>query len=415
MTQPSADITDILRIAAEKGASDVILTVGMAPQFKIDGVYGPQGFADLVPTETRKLMYSMMNEKQQRTFEERRELDFSFALGDRARFRVNCFMQRGNVGGVMRLIPTKIKSAAEMGLPQTVVDIAGAPRGLVLVTGPTGSGKSTTLAAMLDHINSTKKMHIMTIEDPIEFMHAHKQSIINQREVGSDTMSFENALRAVLRQAPDVILVGEMRDHETIKAAVTAAETGHLVMGTLHTNSAPESIDRIVDVFPEEQQEQIRVQLANNLVAVMTQQLLPRLDGQGRILAYELLIANPAVRALIREGKTYQITSVMQTGAREGMVTMDAFLANLYRRRMISFDVGASRAVDPKEFARLANDAGGAAAGNQPQASYTPSPASSPAAGSTKATGWGETGRAAATTTPETGYGGPASYGRGKR
>ncbi len=414
MTQPSADITDILRIAAEKGASDVILTVGMAPQFKIDGVYGPQGFADLVPTETRKLMYSMMNEKQQRTFEERRELDFSFALGDRARFRVNCFMQRGNVGGVMRLIPTKIKSAAEMGLPQTVVDIASAPRGLVLVTGPTGSGKSTTLAAMLDHINATKKMHIMTIEDPIEFMHTHKQSIINQREVGSDTMSFENALRAVLRQAPDVILVGEMRDHETIKAAVTAAETGHLVMGTLHTNSAPESIDRIVDVFPEEQQEQIRVQLANNLVAVMTQQLLPRLDDQGRILAYELLIANPAVRSLIREGKTYQITSVMQTGAREGMVTMDAFLANLYRRRMISFDVGASRAVDPKEFARLANDAGGAAAGNQPQAGYTPPPASTPS-GASKATGWGETGRAATTSTPETGYGGPASYGRGKR
>ncbi|GGL82363.1 twitching motility protein PilT [Deinococcus aerolatus] len=415
MTQPPADITDILRLAAEKGSSDVILTVGMAPQFKIDGVYGPLGFAELMPAETRKLMYSMMNEKQQRTFEERRELDFSFALGDRARFRVNCFMQRGNVGGVMRLIPTKIKSAAEMGLPQTVVDIAGAPRGLVLVTGPTGSGKSTTLAAMLDHINTTKKMHIMTIEDPIEFMHQHKQSIINQREVGSDTLSFDNALRAVLRQAPDVILVGEMRDHETIRAAVTAAETGHLVMGTLHTNSAPESIDRIVDVFPEEQQEQIRVQLANNLVAVMTQQLLPRLDGQGRIMAYELLIANPAVRALIREGKTYQITSVMQTGAREGMVTMDAFLANLYRRRMISFDVGASRAVDPKEFARLANDPGGAAAGNQPPASYSPPPSASSAAST--GTSWGETGRMAATSTPETGGygGGAAGYGRTKR
>ncbi|MFK7602537.1 type IV pilus twitching motility protein PilT [Deinococcus sp. SM5_A1] len=417
MTQPSADITDILRTAAEKGASDVILTVGMAPQFKIDGVYDPQGFADLVPTETRKLMYSMMNEKQQRTFEERRELDFSFVLGDRARFRVNCFMQRGNVGGVMRLIPTKIKSAAEMGLPQSVVDIANAPRGLVLVTGPTGSGKSTTLAAMLDYINANKKLHIVTIEDPIEFMHTHKQSIVNQREVGSDTMSFENALRAALRQAPDVILVGEMRDHETIKAAVTAAETGHLVMGTLHTNSAPESIDRIVDVFPEEQQEQIRVQLANNLVAVMTQQLLPRLDGQGRILAYELLIANPAVRALIREGKTYQITSVMQTGAREGMVTMDAFLANLYRRRMISFDVGASRSIDAKEFARLANDPNAAAAGNQPPAGYSPSSSSSPAAASAKATGWGETGRGAATSTPETGGygGGAASLGRSKR
>lgn len=370
-----ADITDILRHAAETGASDVILTVGMPPQFKISGVYGSQNFEELTPPDTRKLMYSMMNERQQRTFEERRELDFSFALGEKARFRVNTFMQRGYVGGVMRLIPTKIRSAQDMGLPQSVVDIAAAPRGLVLVTGPTGSGKSTTLAAMIDHINSTKKLHIVTIEDPIEFMHSHKQSIINQREVGADTLSFNDALRAALRQAPDVILVGEMRDYETIKAAVTAAETGHLVMGTLHTNSAPESVDRIVDVFPEEQQEQIRVQLANNLVAVMTQQLLPRLDGQGRALAYELLIANPAVRALIREGKTYQLTSVMQTGSREGMVTMDAFLANLYRRRVISYDAGLERAIDPKEYARLANDATaslGAAGQYAPPAPSTP-------------------------------------------
>ncbi|WP_221090484.1 type IV pilus twitching motility protein PilT [Deinococcus aquaedulcis] len=413
MTQP-ADITDILRFAAEKGASDVIITVGLSPQFKLQGVYDAQGFSELGPTDTRKLMYSMMNEKQQRTFEERRELDFSFALGEKARFRVNAFMQRGNVGGVLRLIPTKIKSAQEMGLPQSVVDISNAPRGLVLVTGPTGSGKSTTLAAMIDHINTTKRLHIMTIEDPIEFMHTHKQSIINQREVGADTMSFNDALRAVLRQAPDVILVGEMRDYETIKAAVTAAETGHLVMGTLHTNSAPESIDRIVDVFPEEQQEQIRVQLANNLVAVMTQQLLPRLDGQGRILAYELLIANPAVRALIREGKTFQITSVMQTGAREGMVTMDAFLANLYRRRVISFDTGVERAVDAKEFARLANDptigqAGGAAAA---PAGYGSAPVQGfGATAPTQTPGRGDAGRgdARSTSTPEMGGGG---YGR---
>ncbi|WP_216324600.1 type IV pilus twitching motility protein PilT [Deinococcus aestuarii] len=371
MTIPPTDITDILRVAADKGASDVILTVGLPPQFKLQGVYDPQGFSELAPTQTRKLMYSMMNEKQQRTFEEKRELDFSFALGEKARFRVNAFMQRGNVGGVLRLIPTRIKTAQEMGLPQQVVDIANAPRGLVLVTGPTGSGKSTTLAAMIDHINQTKRLHIVTIEDPIEFMHTHKNSIVNQREVGADTQSFNAALRAALRQAPDVILVGEMRDYETIKAAVTAAETGHLVMGTLHTNSAPESIDRIVDVFPEEQQEQIRVQLAGNLVAVMTQQLLPKADGSGRVLAYELLIANPAVRSLIREGKTFQIVSTMQTGAREGMVTMDAFLANLYRRRVITYDVGVERAVDPKEFARLANDpsAGvGAAAGYAPPA-----------------------------------------------
>ena len=379
MTQPTPDITDILRYAAEKGASDVILTVGLPPQFKLHGVYETGGAPPLTGTETRKLMYSMMNERQQRIFEEKRELDFSFALGEKARFRVNTFMQRGYVGGVLRLIPTQIKSAQEMGLPQQVVDIANSPRGLVLVTGPTGSGKSTTLAAMIDYINTNRKLHIVTIEDPIEFMHLHKESIINQREIGADTMSFSDALRAVLRQAPDVILVGEMRDYETIKAAVTAAETGHLVMGTLHTNSAPESIDRIVDVFPEEQQEQIRVQLANNLVAVMTQQLLPRADGPGRVLAYELLIANPAVRALIREGKTFQIVSTMQTGAREGMVTMDAYMANLYRRRIISYDTGVARAVDPKEFARLANDAsagtGGATytaptAAPQPQANY---------------------------------------------
>lgn len=357
MTHGNYDITDILTYGADNNASDIILTVGLAPQFKLHGLYSAvEEYGQLKPTDTRRLMYSMMNEKQQRVFEERRELDFSFSIGERARFRVNAFMQRGNVGGVLRLIPTQVKSVREMGLPQNVVDIANAPRGLVLVTGPTGSGKSTTLAAMIDHINSTKRLHIVTIEDPIEFMHNHKQSIINQREVHADTLSFENALRASLRQAPDVILVGEMRDYETIKAAVTAAETGHLVMGTLHTNSAPESIDRIVDVFPEEQQEQIRVQLANNLVAIMTQQLLRRADSDGRVLAYELMIANPAIRALIREGKTFQIVSSMQTGTREGMVTMDAYLAGLYHRGIITFDAGQERAVDPKEYARLANE-----------------------------------------------------------
>ncbi|WP_104991597.1 type IV pilus twitching motility protein PilT [Deinococcus sp. NW-56] len=401
MTLAAPDITDILRFAAEKGASDIILTVGLPPQFKLSGNYEvQQGMAPLAATETRKLMYSMMNERQQRTFEEKRELDFSFALGEKARFRVNAFMQRGFVGGVMRLIPTTIRSAAEMGLPQNITDIANAPRGLVLVTGPTGSGKSTTLAAMIDHINVTKKLHIVTIEDPIEFMHSHKQSIVNQREIGSDTMSFADALRASLRQAPDVILVGEMRDYETIRAAVTAAETGHLVMGTLHTNSAPESIDRIVDVFPEEQQEQIRVQLANNLVAVMTQQLLPRADGPGRVLAYELLIANPAVRALIREGKTFQIVSTMQTGAREGMVTMDAFLANLYRRRVISYETGVARAVDPKEFARLANDPNAGVGG----ATYTPPTApAAPAPAQPAGAALGRTATGTSTTTTQSG------------
>jgi twitching motility protein PilT len=228
------------------------------------------------------------------------------------------------------------------------------PRGLVLVTGPTGSGKSTTLASMIDWINTNKKKHIVTIEDPVEFAHSHKSSIVNQREIGPDTQDFEMALRAVLRQAPDVILVGEMRDFETIRSAVTAAETGHLVMGTLHTNSAPEAIDRIVDVFPEEQQEQIRVQLANNLSAIITQQMLPKPSGDGRVVAYEIMIATPAVRALIREGKSYQLTSVIQTGASLGMITMDACLADMYKKKMITFELGESRSVDPKEYNRLA-------------------------------------------------------------
>ena len=413
MTMTSGiDITDILRLAADKGASDIILAAGLPPQFKLSGAYDAQGFEPLSASDTRKLMYSMMNERQQRIFEEKRELDFSFALGDKARFRVNAFMQRGNVGGVMRLIPTTVRTIAEMGLPQTVIDIANAPRGLVLVTGPTGSGKSTTLASMIDHINTTKKLHILTIEDPIEFMHPNKASIINQREVGSDTLSFDDALRAALRQAPDVILVGEMRDYETIKAAVTAAETGHLVMGTLHTNSAPESIDRIVDVFPEEQQEQIRVQLANNLVAVMTQQLLPRADGQGRVLAYEILLANPAVRALIREGKAFQITSVMQTGAREGMVTMDAYLAGLFRRHLITYDKGLERAIDPKEFARLANDASAGLGGASMTPAAPPVPAYNSAASSSTGRG-GDFGRGtAAPATPAAPAAGRSEPGR---
>ena len=396
--QPSnaaTDITDILKFAHERNASDIILTVGIPPQFKVHGDYGGGDFSPLSGNDTRKLMYSMMNEKQQRTFEENRELDFSFALTGTSRFRVNCFMQRGMVSGVMRLIPTKIRSVEELGLPQSVIDIASLPRGLVLVTGPTGSGKSTTLAALIDHINVHKRVHIVTIEDPIEFMHNHKQSVINQREIGSDTHSFANALKSVLRQAPDVILVGEMRDFETISMAVTAAETGHLVMGTLHTNSAPESIDRIVDVFPEAQQEQIRVQLANNLVAVMTQQILPILQGGGRVMAYELLLATPAVRALIRENKSYQLVSVMQTSAALGMITMDAMLASMVKKRLISFEVGLERAVDPKEFNRLCALDGTAPGSTPPTGPGTtressfqqtrPNPPASSAAGGTPA------------------------------
>ncbi|MDR6218145.1 type IV pilus twitching motility protein PilT [Deinococcus soli (ex Cha et al. 2016)] len=354
----SHDITDILGLATEKGVSDLILTAGLPPQFKISGVYDSLGLEPLTGAETRKLVYSMMNEKQQKAFEETKDLDFSFALGSMCRYRVNAFQQRGNVGAVMRQIPTTIKSAEEMNLPETVVDLAKNPRGLVLVTGPTGSGKSTTLAAIIDWINVNKRAHIMTIEDPIEFVHRNKNSIINQREIGVDTLNFKAALKAVLRQAPDVILVGEMRDKETIEAAVAAAETGHLVMGTLHTNSAPEAVDRIIDVFPHEAHGQIRTQLAASLVGIMTQQLVPKVGG-GRALAYELLIATPAIRALIREGKTFQILSSMQTGMNLGMITMDANLSKLYKAGAITFEVGVERAVDPKEFTRLAQDGPG--------------------------------------------------------
>ncbi len=359
MTQPAQElnIVDILKYAVERDASDIIMTAGLPPQYKIHGEWGNGEHTNpLTGLETRKLMYSTMNEKQQRVFEEKRDFDFSFSSqGIGGRFRVNIFMQRGTVGGVMRLIPTKTRPLEEIGLPKDIlIQVSSLPRGLVLVTGPTGSGKSTTLAAMIDWINTNKKKHIVTIEDPVEFTHSHKSCIINQREIGPDTQDFEMALRAVLRQAPDVILVGEMRDFETIRSAVTAAETGHLVMGTLHTNSAPEAIDRIVDVFPEEQQEQIRVQLANNLSAIITQQMLPKISGDGRVVAYEIMIATPAVRALIREGKSYQLVSVIQTNASLGMITMDACLADMYKKKIITFELGEARSVDPKEFTRLA-------------------------------------------------------------
>ncbi|MFN3266207.1 MAG: type IV pilus twitching motility protein PilT [Deinococcales bacterium] len=385
MSQPSTElnIVNILKHAVERDASDVILTTSLPPQYKVHGEWSSGEFTNpLTHQETRRLMYMMMTEKQQRIFEERRDIDFSYtAQGIGGRFRVNAFFQRTSVGGVMRLIPTKTKPIEEIGIPVDVlVQIASQPRGLVLVTGPTGSGKSTTLASMIDWINTNKKKHIVTIEDPVEFAHSHKSSIINQREIGSDTQNFEMALRAVLRQAPDVILVGEMRDYETIRSAVTAAETGHLVLGTLHTNSAPEAIDRIVDVFPEEQQEQIRVQLANNLNAIITQQMLPKISGDGRVVGYEIMIATPAVRALIREGKTYQLVSVIQTGASLGMITMDACLAELYKKRLITFELGESRAVDAKEFNRLAK-LGEVPAGQQRPSGQAVAPAPAPANG----------------------------------
>jgi twitching motility protein PilT len=364
-TQMQTDIVTLLKMAIERRASDLILTVGLPPMLRIHGKWQPTEYEPLTPTMTRRLMYSMMDEKKQRVFEENRELDFSFSLTGSGRFRVNVFFQRGSVGGVMRTISEDVITFEQLGLPKVVADIARQPRGLVLVTGPTGSGKSTTLATMIDMVNREYPKHIVTIEDPIEFFHQHKTSIINQREIGEDTYGFDRALRAVLRQAPDVILVGEMRDYETIGSAVTAAETGHLVMGTLHTNSAAEAVDRIIDVFPEAQQAQVRVQLANNLQAILTQQLVPKASGEGRVLAYEFLIATPAMRNLIREGKTHQILSQIQLGGAMGMMTMDANLAELCLKRVISYDMGMSRAVDAKEFARLV-ETGGSAGPGQP-------------------------------------------------
>ncbi len=382
-TQMQVDIITLLRLAMERRASDLILTVGLPPMLRLHGEWRPTEFETMTPTATRRLMYSMMDEKKQRVFEETRELDFSFSLSGQGRFRVNAFFQRGSVGGVLRTISETILSFEEMGIPKHVGDVARQPRGLVLVTGPTGSGKSTTLATMIDLINREYHKHIMTIEDPIEFYHPHKECVVNQREIGEDTQNFSRALRSVLRQAPDVILVGEMRDHETIGAAVTAAETGHLVMGTLHTNSAPEAVDRIIDVFPEAQQEQVRVQLANNLVAILTQQLVPRASGDGRVLAYEFMLATPAVRNLIREGKTHQILSQIQMGGQVGMLTMDACLAEMHLRRVISYNTGIERSVDAKEFARLVESGGvsGAAGQSQPTVSARAAPSGAPGRG----------------------------------
>ncbi len=362
-TQIQADIVDLLKMAIERRASDLLITVGLPPMLKLDGEWKPTEYDPLTPNLTRRLMYALMDEKKQRNFEERKDLDFSFSLSGHGRFRVNVFQQRGSVGGVMRTIAEEVQSFSELGLPNEVAETARLPRGLVLITGPTGSGKSTTLATMIDLVNEEYQKHIVTIEDPIEFFHQHKSSIVNQREVGEDTKDFHAALRSVLRQAPDVILVGEMRDFETIGAAVTAAETGHLVLGTLHTNTAAEAIDRIIDVFPDAQQEQVRVQLANNLQAILTQQLIPKSTGDGRALAYEFLIATPAIRNLIREGKSHQIPAQIQMGGALGMVTMDANLAELHLKRIISFETGLARSVDSREFERLVTTGGLAADG----------------------------------------------------
>jgi twitching motility protein PilT len=347
-------LSAFLEAVIDNGASDLHITAGLPPMMRIHGeLTRIKGYRRLEPDDLQQIVYSILTQKQREIFEEKLELDVSYALPGKGRFRVNVFQQRDSLGAVMRLIPYGIKTTEELGLPAAVREFANLRRGLVLVTGITGSGKSTTLAALVDVINSERHEHIMTVEDPIEFLHTHKKCVVNQREVGEDTHSFSNALKHVLRQDPDVILVGEMRDLETISTALTAAETGHLVFGTLHTQDAPQSIDRVIDVFPPHQQQQIRVQLAGTIAGVVSQQLVPTADGKGRAVAVEVLVATPAVRNLIREGKTHQIYTSMQAGGKFGMQVMDQHLAELVKKGKVKYEDALERCHKVEEFNRL--------------------------------------------------------------
>jgi twitching motility protein PilT len=352
------DLDDLLKTLVERGGSDLHLTTGIAPTIRIDGELVPlEDLPACEPDELQKMLYAIMTQKQRETFENTLELDMSYAVPNLARFRVNIFQQRDSIGSVMRVIPFDILPLEELGVPEQVANFAYLPRGFVLVTGPTGSGKSTTLASLIDLINRNRPSHIMTVEDPIEFLHHHKQSVVNQREVGTDTHGFTQALKHVLRQDPDVILVGELRDLETIQIALTAAETGHLVFGTLHTQDAPQTIDRVVDVFPPHQQEQIRVMLAGALRGVVCQTLIKTADGQGRTVACEVMVATSGVRNLIREGKTHQIYSAIQAGASHGMVAMDQSLATLVKQGKVTYDAALEKCNNVQEFNRLAGRA----------------------------------------------------------
>ena len=356
----SLDLTDLLLDVVARRASDLHLTAGAHPTVRVRGRLQPlEDYPVLDVQDTREVVYSILTNDQRQRLENDWQLDFAYTIPGQARFRVNAYFQRAAIGAAFRLIPFEIQGIEELGLPAVIHDLTKRPRGFVLVTGPTGSGKSTTLAAMIDAINETRDEHILTVEDPIEFLHGHKRCIVNQRELGSDAQSFALALKAALRQDPDVILVGEMRDLETIHTALTAAETGHLVFATLHTQDAPQTIDRIIDVFPAEQQGQVRTQLAVALQGIVTQQLLPTADGAGRVAACEVLVPTPAVRNLIREGKTHQIYSTMQTGAQSGMQTMDAALAQLVREGRITRQLAEQRSSTPEELRRLMG-AGGA-------------------------------------------------------
>ncbi len=346
-----ANLAQLLQTMIEKGASDLHITSGSPPQIRIDGDLVPMNQPAMSPTETKQLIYSVLTDNQKHRFEEENELDLSFGLKGLSRFRANVFQQRGAVGAAIRVIPFKILTFDELGLPPIVTELVKKPRGLVLVTGPTGSGKSTTLASMIDFINNERHAHIITIEDPIEYLHPHKKCVVNQREVNHDTKSFKTALKYILRQDPDVVLVGEMRDLETVEAALTIAETGHLTFATLHTNSAAQTINRIIDVFPPHQQPQIRSQLSFVMEGVISQNLLPKASGQGRALSLEIMVPNPAIRNLIREDKVHQIYSTMQTGQNQfGMQTMNQSLCELYVKRQISYEEAINHSSYPDEL-----------------------------------------------------------------
>jgi twitching motility protein PilT len=358
-----ANLHQLLKAMVEKGASDLHITTGSPPQLRIDGKLVPLKTNPLTPVETKQLCYSILTDAQKHRFEEETELDLSFGVKSLSRFRANVFLQRGAVAGAFRTIPFKILTFAELGLPPVVTELAKKPRGLVLVTGPTGSGKSTTLASIIDKVNTDRHEHIITIEDPIEYLHPHKNCLVNQREVGADTQSFKKALKYILRQDPDVVLIGEMRDLETIEAALVVSETGHLAFATLHTNSCVQTINRILDVFPPYQQPQVRAQLSFVLEGVLTQNLMPRSGGPGRVLAIEIMVPNPAIRNLIREDKVHQVYSQMQIGQTKfGMQTFNQSLASLVQRRLITVDEALGRSSDPDELKNMLTSGTGARA-----------------------------------------------------
>lgn len=347
------DFAEVLLQVMERDASDLHLTAGSPPMLRLHGKLHAMDYPKLTPQLTREVIYSILSNDQRQRLETDWQIDLAYSIPGKARFRVNAYMQRASLSAAFRLIPQHMPNLRDLGLPPVLEEFTKKPRGFVLVTGPTGSGKSTTLAAMLDLINETRHEHILTIEDPIEFLHRHKRCIVNQRELGADSKSFALGLKAALRQDPDVILVGEMRDLETISTALTAAETGHLVFATLHTQDTAQTVDRIVDVFPPEQQQQVRVQLSVSLQGIVTQQLLPKAEGGGRVCATEVLVPTPAVRNLIREGKTHQIYSALQTGGQFGMQTMDTSLAHLVREHTISRELAEARSSTPEELRRL--------------------------------------------------------------